>query len=127
MTGRMGDLEAALCEWLGDSWTVTAEKRSDGRIDIAAAHPLSHGIGIEGVEAERAVEFARRGWAPERDNVASAPLSVFHHNIVMGVRVMIDAKRLDDHDRDVVATVLNGIGLLTRDEANWVRLIEPLV
>lgn len=40
---------------------------------------------------------------------------------------MIDAERLDAHDRDVVGTVLRGVGLLTRDEADWIRQIEPLL
>jgi hypothetical protein len=125
MIERMGDIEAALRTWLGPGWTVAVEVRSDGRINIGAAHPLSHGMGIDGIEPEHAVEYAQRGWALERGNLASAPLKVEHHNILMGVRVMIEAERLDGHDRDVAATVLHGIGLLTRDEANWVRLIEP--
>ena len=53
MTERMGDIEAALCEWLGDGWTVTVQHRGAGRINIDAAHPLSHGMGIHGTDPRR--------------------------------------------------------------------------
>jgi len=39
----------------------------------------------------------------------------------------IDAEHLDDLDCDVSATVLRGVGLPSRDEANPIRQIEQVL
>lgn len=124
-------IEDELRDWFGPGWTVavTTSAINSSTVVIEDEHPLSHGVTFDQLAPDEAVQTVKRPGLgeQERTNVAAAPVETPHRELLMGLRVMIDAERLDAHDRDVVGTVLRGVGLLTRDEADWIRQIEPLL